>query len=247
MMKKVLFSILFLFGFFMSAMAQNPLELYHEGELLPDTIGFWWDDNPDYELVFEANVKNNTEGVLRVGLIRKNIDTVPGTENYFCWAGACLPANMDTSSTNYVLPAGQTTENGAFSAHYIANEKKGITIIKYTFYDLGDPDINASVVVKYAYSAAEGVNDNTFNNVSFSNAYPNPATNMVNIDYNLNNNASSASVKVINLLGSVVKSANLSVGSNKVSFDVSDLTQGVYFYSIIVDGNIHQTKKLIIK
>ena len=246
-MKKVLFSILFLFGFFITTMAQNPLELYHEGELLPDTIGFWWDDSPDWELIFEANIKNNTEGVLRIGVIRLNIDTVPGTSNSFCWSGSCFPSTTDTSTTVHVLPAGQTTADGTFSGHYIANEKKGITTIKYTFYDLGNPDVRDSVVVKYAYSAAEGVNDNTFNNVSFSDAYPNPATNMVNIDYNLNNNASSASVKVINLLGSVVKTANLSVGSNKVSFDVSDLTQGVYFYSIIVDGNIYQTKKLIIK
>ena len=244
MMKKVLLSVAFLFGIYFIGHAQNPLELYHNDVLLNDTILYYDDGNPDWELVFECNVKNTTSDVIRVGLIRFNIDTVPGTENSFCWAGSCLSAEIDTSNKNLVIPGGQSSGAGDFSGHYTANDKQGISIVKYMFFDISNPETSVSIVVKFKYSLT-AVKTNSFKN-SFSNAYPNPATNQVSFNYDLKN-AKSASVNIINLLGSVVKSANLSPGSNKVSLDISDLTQGVYFYSIIVDGNINQTKKLIIK
>ncbi len=244
-MKKVLLSFVFLFSIYFVGHAQNPLELYHNDELIPDTILYYDDGNPDWELVFECNVKNTTGEAIRVGLIRFNIDTVTGTENSFCWAGNCFPSYVDSATTNLVIPGGQSSKDGDFSGHYVAKEKFGISKVKYTFYDIGNPDVNVSVVVKFKYSPV-GVDENAFNGVSFSNAYPNPAANRVNIDYSLAN-AKSASVKIINLLGSVVKSVNLPAGSSKVSMDVSDLNQGVYFYSIVVDGNIIKTKKLIVK
>ncbi len=243
-MKKVLLSIVLLFSIYFVGHTQG-LEIYHDGELVGDTILLYDDGNPDYELVFECNVKNTTDAVVRVGVIRYNIDTVTGTENSFCWAGYCTGKEVDTSLSNLVIPAGQSSHDGDFSGHYIANEKYGITIVKYTFYDIGNADVRDSVVVKYKYSPV-GVSENAFSGVSFSNAYPNPATNSVSIDYSLAN-AQKASVKVINLLGNVVKSVNLPAGSGKATIDVSNLTQGVYFYSVVVDGNVMKTKKLIIK
>ena len=68
----------------------------------------------------------------------------------------------------------------------------------------------------------------------------------MNFDFNLSG-VNNASVNIVNLLGSVVKHADLMAGSDKVSIDVSDLPQGVYFYSVVADGNIIQTKKLIVK
>jgi len=51
----------------------------------------------------------------------------------------------------------------------------------------------------------------------------------------------------VNLLGSVVKEVEIDQNSNKLSMDISNLDAGVYFYSIVVNNEVFQTKKLVIR
>jgi len=244
MMKKILLSFVFIFTLLVSANAQLVF-VTEDGQALPDTIGVWGDAGGDFELVFEAYLKNGTDQDLRIAAARETLSAIDGTENSFCWSGNCYSSTTDTSLAEYdmLIPAGQTSAD-VFSGHYTHNNKYGETMVKYTLFERGNVENNATIVVIYKYSLT-GIEANA-EKISVSDVYPNPATGMVNIDYNLSN-ASSASVKIVNLLGSVVKSVNLSGGSNKTSIDVSDLTQGVYFYSVLVDGNVYKTRKLIVK
>jgi hypothetical protein len=244
MMKKILLSFVFIFTLLVSANAQLAF-VTEDGQALPDTIGVWGDAGGDFELVFEAYLKNGTDQDLRIAAARETLSAIDGTENSFCWSGNCYSTMTDTSLAEYdmLIPAGQTSAD-VFSGHYTHNNKYGETMVKYTLFERGNVENNATIVVIFKYSLT-GVGAGAEKN-SVSDAYPNPATSMVNIDYNLSN-ASSASVKIVNLMGSVVKSVNLSTGSNKTSIDVSDLTQGVYFYSVLVDGNVYKTRKLIVK
>ncbi len=245
-MKKILLSITLLIAMAISVHAQD-IELYWNGEKLPDTVGIYGDGGGDFELVFEAYVKNTSEHKLQIGASRNIIQVVEGTDNSFCWSGSCYSPMTDTSNADYdlILPAGQMSPDPPFSGHYTHGQKSGETIVKYTLFERGNEDNCDSVIVIFKYSLT-GVKDNIFDGVSISDAYPNPATNKVNFDFKLAG-MNSATVNIINLLGSVVKSADLITGANKVSVDVSDLPQGVYFYSVVVNGNIYQTKKLIIK
>ena len=246
-MKRILLSIIFIFSLIISASAQQ-LELYWNNEKLPDTVGIYGDGGPngDFELVFEAYLKNGTDQKLRIGAARDTLQTVQGTENSFCWAGNCYSAMTDTSDADYdlVLPSGNTSAQ-PFSGHYTHQSTFGETIVKYTLFERGNLDNSVSVVVIFKYSLT-GIEDNSFNDITFSNAYPNPATNTVNFDYKLSSN-SNATISIVNLLGSVVKRSNLNPASNKISIDVSDLPQGVYFYSIDLDGKVYKTQKLIVK
>jgi hypothetical protein len=243
MMKSILFSFVFIFTMLFTANAQQ-LELIWNDEKLPDTVGVYGDAGGDFELVFEAYLKNGTDQDLRIAAARETLSAIDGTDNSFCWAGNCYSPMTDTSSAEYdmVVPAGQVSGD-FFSGHYTHANKFGETVVKYTLFERGNVDNNVTVVVVYKYSLT-GI-DNNAEKISVSDVYPNPASNMVTLDYNLAG-ANSASVKIVNLLGSVVKSVNLSTGSNKATIDVSDLTQGVYFYSVVVDGNIYRTKKLIV-
>ncbi len=244
-MKSILFSFVFIFTLFVSANAQQ-LELTWNDEPLPDTVGVYGDAGGDFELVFKAYLKNGTDQDLRIAAARETLSAIDGTDNSFCWAGNCYSPMTDTSSAEYdmVVPAGQISGD-FFSGHYTHANKFGETVVKYTLFERGNIENNATVVVVFKYSLT-GVENNVFDGVSISDAYPNPATGKVNFDFNLSG-INHASVKIINLLGSVVKNIDLTVGDNKTSIDVSDLPQGVYFYSIVANGNIYQTKKLIIK
>ena len=68
--------------------------------------------------------------------------------------------------------------------------------------------------------------------------YPNPFTSTTNISYNLPEDGN-VTLVVYNKLGQIVEtlvSARQEAGTHKVEFGRSDLTPGVYFYKIVVEG-----------
>ena len=84
----------------------------------------------------------------------------------------------------------------------------------------------------------------TFN--SFD-CHPNPATANFQITYSLKDNYQTAGIIITDISGREVKSINLS-GNRKgvVNISEANLTDGMYFYSLIADGIIIGTKKMLI-
>jgi hypothetical protein len=83
--------------------------------------------------------------------------------------------------------------------------------------------------------------------ISISSVYPNPASAFASIDYHLGGEANSAKIILCNVLGSVVGEYTLVKDARKLNISTMDLTSGVYFYSLYVDGKTLVTRKLIIK
>ncbi len=78
--------------------------------------------------------------------------------------------------------------------------------------------------------------------------YPNPAKSTATISYYLKNH-SNASLLIIDKTGRTVYSNDLndaSKGMNELNINISELAEGVYFYTLIIDGNAFKTKKLAI-
>jgi len=71
--------------------------------------------------------------------------------------------------------------------------------------------------------------------------YPNPANNVLNISISENN----TSISIFDIVGKNVSEMNLVNGKN--TLNIENLNPGVYFYSIKRNGNIIETKKLIVK
>jgi hypothetical protein len=86
------------------------------------------------------------------------------------------------------------------------------------------------------------------NSFTLGQAYPNPASNDVTIAFDLKANKN-VKVSLVNLLGQEVISivnSNFSAGANEVKFNVNNLSAGVYFYTMTVDG-VSQSQKIMIK
>jgi hypothetical protein len=96
------------------------------------------------------------------------------------------------------------------------------------------------------FASSVGVEELGAGNLTVSNAYPNPASSQTSFDYVLPQSASSASIKIHNLLGAVVREAVLTDRSGKATINISDLNDGVYFYSVIVNNETIETKRLIV-
>lgn len=145
-----------------------------------------------------------------------------------------------TFNGNYRLPNNSSDEID----HAIEHSVEEFTDLKVLVW-IQD---NATGVIEqsaYANVSAISVEENKMeNNI---NVYPNPATDIVNIDINAISN-NNVTIQVINTLGQVVLSnvdINLTAGANAVQLNVSQLEAGIHIVSI-TSGNQVITKTISI-
>ncbi len=240
-MKKLLLSAIMVFTAIF-AFTQS-LEIYHEGELVPNKSSIVvTGDVGAAELMIEVDVKNISNTGLDVKVSKFEVDLIPGSSNTFCW-GMCFPPNT------YVSPFPQTILPGAtcseFSGHYNPNANSGVSIIRYTFFDMNNPTDTVCFYTEFN-AGTVGINDATSEKATVSNAYPNPASGSTSVDYVLPATASKASIKVRNLLGSLVREVKLTERAGTATIDLNGLNDGVYFYSFVVDNQTVETKRLVV-
>jgi hypothetical protein len=201
----------------------------------------WQGHNMDDEIVSHIFVRNTTSSPIDVIVKKVEISLVTGTLNSFCW-GLCFPPNVYVSPP-YTLGANKT-DSVDFTGHYNPSTFAGTSVIRYVFYDSAHP--SDTVCVNVSYDALYvGISNQTSNSI-LSGAYPNPANNTVNFNYSLNTE-NTGTVIIRNLVGSVVKQSVLTGTEGKLSIVTADLPEGIYFYSLDVDGKSMTTRKLIVQ
>ena len=87
--------------------------------------------------------------------------------------------------------------------------------------------------------------ENRFNAVLMQNK-PNPVKDQATIEYCLAGDFADASLHIYDMSGKTVKSFNLTHGTNNITISASELPAGLYIYSLVVDDNVTDTKKMII-
>ena len=116
----------------------------------------------------------------------------------------------------------------------------------YVFFDVNNTNDSVAVLVKYTASP-ENISDDLLSLVKFSGAYPNPAINVVYVDYTIPVSVNKASIVITNMLGSKVKEVKLGDLSGKARITVTDLINGIYFYSLVADDQLLLTRKFVVK
>lgn len=185
------------------------------------------------------------------------IDT---SENYFCWDECFIPA-VSTSGIVRIGP-GDTVTN--FIGDYKIKGGQALTdpsTISYRFYVLENPGDSASLTISYGPSNAEEANYGTVaigalplgvedilakNKNAILNLYPNPAETFVAIDYTLKHGAKDGAVVLRNILGESVYTSGIFGAFGKTLVPVEQLNNGVYFCTIVVEGEVQQTKRLVV-
>ena len=87
---------------------------------------------------------------------------------------------------------------------------------------------------------------NQLNKFSLEQNYPNPFNPSTKITFDIQKR-SDVTLKIFNVLGEVVTTLideQLSSGSHELDFNASNLSSGVYFYELNVNGKWQQTKKM---
>jgi hypothetical protein len=89
-------------------------------------------------------------------------------------------------------------------------------------------------------------NTESTNNKLYQNV-PNPFLYGTQIDYNIESNTSNALINIYNLQGTQIKSYIVSEkGRAKIIIKGSELNPGIYLYTLIVDGEIIDTKQMVL-
>lgn len=190
-----------------------------------------------------VKVKNNTSAELFMYARRITNAAVSGTTNTFCY-GVCYPPFVDTSFVVVSIPGGTT--DSSFVADYTPAGQAGTTSLTYEFFDLttlGSP-VTASVTIEFTLSGV-GIPENT--TMLFDGPNPNPAGSFTTFTYELPASTRSAFLSVRNMAGAEVQSVMLDRESGKAVLNTADLPSGIYLYSLVIDGSVSFTKKLVVR
>jgi hypothetical protein len=169
--------------------------------------------------------------------------------HYFCWAicyseGAVTDGFVTPSQHALTIDAGASTNN--FYSDFVPNGTVGIATYRYTFYDQTNPSDETSLEITFDTQNV-GIKDVlTSGKSGISESYPNPAASDVNINYSLTPGWNQANLAIYSMLGSQVQSVNLNENQGTLNLDVSSLPAGLYFYTLVVDGNAINTKKMLV-
>ena len=193
------------------------------------------------EFTQEMQIRNLTSNDLNVLIEKEVIEDLEGTQNYFCW-GMCFSSEVIVSP-DAITVAANSLNTEPLSFHAMFNEDVyGYIVVRYYAYDERNPDERVSIIVKF-HKSGEGI-DTYMRPMIMSQAYPNPASSFVNFDYDFDGNLTAV---VYNILGQEVLRENLNANTGKLSFSVADLNDGIYFCTMLVNGQAYTTQKFVVK
>ena len=111
------------------------------------------------------------------------------------------------------------------------------------FYDRNNPEDREQLIVTIDNcDPANAVEE--LPELAASAAYPNPAQNTVSIDFQTS--AFPVQLQVCDVLGNVVKDLTLEQPQGTAQVDVSDLSDGMYFYHLLADGYRSEVTPLVV-
>ena len=241
-MKKILLALLFAGCVLTGLVAQN-LTLSDSAGSIPNNGERIFEGDPSLFTISSYAFVTNQSGSSMDVMLKKVEFSIPGgCASSFCW-GACYPPNIFVSPTPVTIAAG-STNNVDFVGDYYPYGISGEGVVRYVFFN--SANVNDSVCFNVKYDAFPvGVKD-VGARQAFITASPNPASSSTTFTYGWTGQSVNATLRISNLVGAMVKEFNLSE-KGKLTVDINDLPEGIYFYSFITGGKMIKTAKLIVQ
>lgn len=194
---------------------------------------------------FKLDVQNTATVAKTVKVRKVEMSMLNGIYGLtMCWVECYAPFVFETPES-LVIDAGAISTNFEGDITY-PETLKGSSTAKFVFFDVDNPSDTSFVIVNY-HIGPLSIAENLMKSLKVSNAYPNPASSMVNFDYKLPQNANNAKINISNLLGTTVSTIELIKTEGKASLNVNNLKDGVYFYTLVVNNAATVTRKFVVK
>jgi len=236
-----LLSIAAFYGYSQSLSLMTP-----QGTVVTNSFITQYGTYDSLELVTYLHVKNISAQDVNIYAKKIEIFLTDSVETTMCWAGGCYSASTFVSPNYASIPAGQTATD--FSGHYSTTTGHGFnlgeSIVRWVFFN--DENHNDSVYITVKYSCWSVAVDDKSQLGMLSNIYPNPADARASFSYAIPS-GSNGEIIIRNLVGATVQTEQVSTASGKITMNTFNLADGIYFCSLVLDGKISQTKKLVVR
>lgn len=253
-MKKIFSSLLLLTISFTFLQAQS-IHILYENKDVTNTIITHSIKKGDSTLLDLSLVNKTASGITYQ--VNRTILNPPMNDAcaalYFCTGAQCYTPRSETTWTpkdtgsyigaNATLPNGKDTYG--IAAHYDAcpDECKDLYVL-YRVYKTA-PGTKDTAYVTIKYTCSTGINENNALLGSISDAYPNPTNSNFSLSYKLNA-ATKSELVIYDITGKKIMDAPLSKIEGVITMNTSVLTPGVYLYSLLINNQAVQTKRLVI-
>ena len=144
--------------------------------------------------------------------------------------GAFTTFQMNAANTTYTLPA---LPVGVYPYHCLAHGNPGSG-------QYGRLNVKAATPTATLNARTAGIE---------LSVYPNPSRGQVTVQLNQKAGAADYKLRLSNIIGQAIRTVALKpeLTAAGLSLDLSDLHAGVYFYSLLVDGKVASTKRLVLQ
>ncbi len=179
--------------------------------------------------------------------VKRTVETLAnGHVTYFCW-GNCYGPNTNESPIQDSRPiAAGASDANSFFGDVETGGTPGLTRVTYCFYDKKNP--LDEVCYTFTYDVANGVQTVSISDAEIlTSVYPNPVQSIGKVGYNLNGKKyTEANLVVRNLTGAIVKTYKIAQSNGEISINTDQMGNGIYMYSLIVDGKAMLTRKMTV-
>lgn len=243
MKNHLLFLLVFVFSVLPGAAQSLMLLDSQNRDISNDTLLV--DGTPGDPLIQSPLVLHNPSSRPAQVWIRKvDENLMAGAAVSFCIDGRCFsPEELTMAQPLDVIPARRLSRQ-ELSGRVHPGGNTGISFVTYEFFSPKEAFTPVSLVVKYA--AAESPVSDHPQLFSLSSPSPNPAASFTSFSCTIPDEVNQAFLIVRDLTGRVVLEQPVDVNDNRIRLNVADLSNGIFLYSLLLDGQPVVTRKLIV-
>lgn len=207
-------------------------------------------DESPYEVA--VSVENTASDTLNIRVSSEVMSIINGTDYRFCWGPLCYNWTTDdftSSDSEALMPALAPGEvNSTFYTDYRHDGIEGLTTIEYCWFDNDNTADEICATLNWCVgddcSTILGIDEHAKGAISAMS--PNPVTETGKFTFELYNQPNTSEIVIYNLIGEEVQRMNLESKVGFVLINASDFESGLYFYSLVVDGQVAATQKVLI-
>lgn len=168
-----------------------------------------------------------------------------GSYERFCWGDFCFPYGTDSSPATAAaiveIPVGVT--DTTFVSDFYPNYVVGTTTMEYCFHNESGTQSECATITFIV--STNSLEENTAEADLIKGIYPNPVQGSSWVEYNVPA-GKTAAIEIRDLTGRLITSYTNIVSEGKVAVDADELSAGLCFVTINVDGGLAQTEQFLV-
>ncbi len=205
--------------------------------------------NPSSNLLEQdLTAELNATATSVINVRRYELNTVPGSRNYFCWGVCYLPDTSGetpvwVSDSSVTMNPQQVVNN--FHAYYKPMGAAAYACFQFVWYDMADPTDSTWVNICFDTQTFTGTEEVATG--SALEAFPNPvAGGEVTFAFGAGADTGGLQLVLYNALGERALVRSLSTATGRAVVPVNSLANGVWFAALEQNGHMVATKRLVV-